>query len=94
MRSQLLFEAQKQIPNPFLLCALISGRARQVMMGSNGSATTPDLVDYALNELIVGALEFEAPSVPCSSAILAGTAQQKTRQVGEAAVASLHVETK
>ncbi len=59
MRSSLLFAAQKQIGNPFLLCALISGRVRQLMMGRNASATTADLVDYALNEVIVGALEFE-----------------------------------
>lgn len=98
MRSQLLFEAQKQIANPFLLCALIFGRTRQLTMSQNGHASTADLVDYALNELIVGALEFEAPGVQCSSAILAGTAQQETRQVvveqGEAAVASPHVEAR
>ena len=61
MRSRLLFEAQRQVSNPFLLCALISGRTRQLMMCQNGHASTADLVDYALNELIVGALEFKMP---------------------------------
>jgi hypothetical protein len=31
-----------------------------------------------MKELIVGALEFEAPGMPYSSAVLGGTAQQKT----------------
>ncbi len=96
MRSRLLFEAEKHVSNPFLLCALISGRTRQLMMSQNGHASTADLVDYALNEMTVGALEFEAPGAQCSSSVSAGTPQQQTRAVvverSESAVSSLHVE--
>ncbi len=59
MRSRLLAEAEKQISNPFLLCALVSLRTRQLMMIGNVNTSTAQLVDSALNELIAGALEFE-----------------------------------
>jgi DNA-directed RNA polymerase subunit K/omega len=58
-RSRLLAEAEKQISNPFLLCALASLRTRQLMMTGNANTSTAQLVDSALNELIAGALEFE-----------------------------------
>jgi len=61
VRSSFFFEAQKQVSNPFLVCALISGGTRQLMLSQNGHASTADLVVYVLNELIVGALEFEMP---------------------------------
>ena len=60
-RSKLLFQAQAQISNPFLLCSLISGRTRQLMMSGNTYGSTAELVDYALSELLAGALEFEMP---------------------------------
>jgi hypothetical protein len=44
VRSRLLFEAHKQILHPFLLCALVFGRAQQLMMGRNGSATAAEPV--------------------------------------------------
>jgi DNA-directed RNA polymerase subunit K/omega len=59
MRSRLLAEAEKQISNPFLLCALVSLRTRQLIMTGNSNTSTAQLVDSALNELIAGGLEFE-----------------------------------
>ncbi len=58
-RSRLLAEAGKQISNPFLLCALVSQRTRQLMMAGNADTNTAQMVDSALNEVIAGALEFE-----------------------------------
>jgi hypothetical protein len=59
VRSRLFAEAEKQISNPFLLCALVSQRTRQLMMAGNANTSTAQLVNFALNELIAGALEFE-----------------------------------
>ena len=59
VRSGLLAEAEKQISNPFLMCALVSLRTRQLMMIGNANTSTAQLVDSALNELIAGLLEFE-----------------------------------
>ncbi len=59
VRSRLLAEAEKQISNPFLLCALVSLRTRQLMMTGNANTSTAQLVDSALSELIAGVLEFE-----------------------------------
>ena len=59
VRSELLFAAQKKILNPFLLCAVTSTRARQLMVARDGRAALAELVDYALNEIAVGGLEFE-----------------------------------
>jgi DNA-directed RNA polymerase subunit K/omega len=58
-RSELLFQAQKKISNPFLLCTLIGNRTRQLMMSDNRNQSTAEKVDYALRELLAGALEFE-----------------------------------
>jgi DNA-directed RNA polymerase subunit K/omega len=58
-RSRLLAEVGKQISNPFLLCALVSQRTRQLMMGGNADTNTAQMVDSALNEVIAGALEFD-----------------------------------
>ena len=58
VRSRLLAEAERQISNPFLMCALVSLRTRQLMMTGNANTSTA-LVDSALNELIAGVLEFE-----------------------------------
>ena len=58
VRSRLLAEAERQISNPFLMCALVSLRTRQLMMTGNANTSTA-LVDSALNELIAGLLEFE-----------------------------------
>jgi hypothetical protein len=58
-RSELLFEASRMISNPILLSALVSKRARQLMTGGCGSPSTAEIVDYALNELLAGALEFK-----------------------------------
>ena len=58
-RSELLFAAQKNILNPFLLCAVTSARARQLMVAHDGRAAVAELVDYALNEIAAGGLEFE-----------------------------------
>ena len=59
VRSRLLAEAEKQISNPFLLCALVSLRTRQLIMTGKANTSTAQLVDSALNELIAGVLEFE-----------------------------------
>jgi len=59
VRSRLLAEAEKQISNPFLLCALVSLRTRQLMMTGIANTSTAQLVDSALSELIAGVLEFE-----------------------------------
>jgi len=59
VRSRFLAAAEKQISNPFLLCALVSLRMRQHMMTGNVNTSTAQLVDSALNELIAGVLEFE-----------------------------------
>ncbi len=59
VRSRLLAEAEKQISNPFLMCALVSLGTRQFMMTGNANTSTAQLVDSALNELIAGLLEFE-----------------------------------
>lgn len=58
-RSELLFAAQKNILNPFLLCAVTSARARQLMVARDGRAAVAELVDCALNEIAAGGLEFE-----------------------------------
>ena len=59
VRSELLFAAEKRIPNPFLLCAVTSARARQLMVAGGGSIAIAELVDVALNEVAADALEFE-----------------------------------
>jgi len=61
-RSKLLFQAHGKISNPFMLCTLVSKRTRQIMMSPNGTRCTADSVDYALSELLAGALEFEMPA--------------------------------
>jgi len=58
-RLRFLAEAEKQISNPFLLCTLISQRARQLLMTGNANTSTAQMVDSALQELIAGVLEFE-----------------------------------
>ncbi len=59
VRSRLLAEAEERISNPFLLCALVSLRTRQLMMIGDANTSTAQLVDSALSELIAGVLEFE-----------------------------------
>lgn len=59
VRCELLFAAQKKIANPFLLCSVASARARQLMIARDGRAALAELVDYALNEIAAGGLEFE-----------------------------------
>src|SRR5260370_24307560 len=59
VRLRLLAEADKQISNPFLLCALVSQRTRQLMMAGNANTNTAQIVDSALEELIAGALAFK-----------------------------------
>ncbi len=58
-RSELLFQAERKISNPFLLCTLVSKRTRQFMMSANRNRSTAELVDYVLGELLDGVLEFE-----------------------------------
>ena len=58
VRSDLLFVAQKKIQNPFLLCTVTSARARQLMVAGDGRTALAELVDFALNEVAAGALEF------------------------------------
>lgn len=58
-RFKLLSEAERGISNPFLLCALISKRVRELMMSRNASTSTAQLVNSAVDELISGALKFE-----------------------------------
>jgi hypothetical protein len=59
VRSRLVAEAGQQISNPFLLCALVSRRTRQLMMAGNADTNTAQVVDSALCEVIAGALEFK-----------------------------------
>jgi hypothetical protein len=70
--SDLLFQAGTRISNPFVLCSLISGRTRQLIMSGNGNRSTVQLVHHALNELLAGVLEFEmyAEKDPKSKAAL------------------------
>lgn len=56
-RSELLFSTRRIVSNPFLLCTLVSQRARQLM--TSGSCSTAEIVNCALNELLDGLLEFE-----------------------------------
>lgn len=65
-RCRLLAEAEKEISNPFLLCALISRRMRQLMMTRDSSTNITELVNSALDELIGGALKFEHGGRSCS----------------------------
>jgi DNA-directed RNA polymerase subunit K/omega len=68
-RSEPLFAAQKRIMNPFLLCAVTSARARQLMMAANGQATLAELLDSVLSEVASGALEFQVEGPGYSSAV-------------------------
>jgi hypothetical protein len=61
-RSELVFRATGMISNPLLLCALVSGRVRQLMIGGSGSRSTAEIVDYALGELLAGLLQFQMPA--------------------------------
>ena len=58
-RATLVSEGQKRISNPFLLCALISKRTRQLMTATNESRNTAQIIETALKELTAGALEFK-----------------------------------
>lgn len=58
-RSRLVAEAGQQVSNPFLLCALVSRRTRQLMMAGNADTNTAQVVDSALCEVIAGVLEFK-----------------------------------
>ena len=69
-RSELLFAAQKKILNPFLLCAVTSARARQLMIARDGRAALAELVDLALKEVAAGGLEFEVEGPGCLSVAL------------------------
>jgi DNA-directed RNA polymerase subunit K/omega len=59
VRSDLLFAAEKKIPNPFVLCTVTSARVRQLMVARDGRTALAELVDCALNEVAAGALEFQ-----------------------------------
>jgi len=58
-RLRLLAGAAKRVSNPFLLCALVSQRTRQLMMAGYTNTNTAQIVDSALSEVIAGSLEFE-----------------------------------
>lgn len=58
-RLKLIAEAGKQVSNPFLLCALISKRSRQLLTAGNTDMHTAQIVNRAFDELIAGALEFD-----------------------------------
>lgn len=79
-RSRLLSEAEREISNPFLLCALISQRTRQLMITRDGSTNTGQLVDSALDELIAGALKFERVGQRRSSVVVAEVHDEDTRE--------------
>ena len=74
VRSELLCAAQKKILNPFLLCVVTSARTRQLMVARDGRAAVAELVDYALNEIAAGGLEFERVGPRRLSAALAAEA--------------------
>jgi hypothetical protein len=58
-RSDLILKAERMITNPLLLCALVSGRARQLMIGGSAGRSTAEAVDYALAELLSGQIQFQ-----------------------------------
>lgn len=58
-RSELVFRGIRIISNPLLLCALVSARVRQLMIGGSGGRSTAEIVDYALGELLGGLLQFQ-----------------------------------
>jgi hypothetical protein len=62
VHSDLLFQASARISNPSVLCTLISGRTRQLMVSASGNLCGVQLVHRALNELLAGVLEFEMPT--------------------------------
>ena len=78
VRSELLFAAQRKIPNPFLLCAVTCARARQLMVARDGQAALGEVVDYALREVAAGALEFEPVGQGCSYAAVPWRLHEKT----------------
>lgn len=59
--SALLFRANGVISNPFVLCALVSARSRQLTKGGRGERSTAEIVDYALGELLAGFLQYQMP---------------------------------
>jgi len=76
-RLRLLSEAEKRVSNPFLLCTLVSQRTLQLMMAGNPNTSTAQLVNSALNELIIGALEFERGGPRRALLIRAESGQQE-----------------
>ena len=60
-QSELVFRANGTISNPFLLCALVSMRVGQLMIGGSRGRSTAEIVDYVLGELLGGLLQFEMP---------------------------------
>ncbi len=82
-RSDLLFQAHGRISNPLLLCAVVSNRVRQLMINGSGNRSTAEIVDYTLNELLAGVLEFEmhAEKEPRSKAPLPHSPNTASREV-------------
>lgn len=87
-RSSLLAEADGQVSNPFLLCALVSKRTRQLMIAVNAKSTA-QLVNSALRELIAGTLEFEWVKSRRGTLIRAGSEAERSKPRVESPAATL-----
>lgn len=80
VRSELLFAAQKNIQNPFLLCAVTFARARQLMVARHGRAALSELVDDALREIAAGTFEFERAKPKPEPLVTAESASKENRR--------------
>lgn len=80
VRSELLFAAQGKILNPFLLCAVTSARARQLMVARDGRAALSELVDDALREIAAGTLEFGRGKAKPEPWVTAESASKENRR--------------
>lgn len=88
-RSRLLAEADGQVSNPFLLCALVSKRTRQLMIAVNANTSTAQLVNSALSELIAGTLEFAWVKSRRGTLTRAGSEAERSKPRVESPAATL-----
>lgn len=60
-RARLVAEVFRRVGNPFVVCKMISVRARQ-WMSANSQWAGPEAITQALRELAAEALEFKMPN--------------------------------
>ncbi len=60
-RTELLGEAFRRMGNPFILCQMVSLRARQ-LLSANSQWDGREAITQALKELVAECLEFQVPS--------------------------------